>query len=111
MDLKMTYGDGLTLILQTKRKEDTIEVRNAVTRKFAGILLKSCIGERLEFDIPRQFVQQVDRIVEFIVDSMEEDSISKPSKGISHLVENWNLSEASMESLFYKLHNLSENES
>ena len=107
MDLKMSFGGGLTLILQTKLKEDTINVRNAIIRRFEGISLKSCIGERPEFDIPKEFIQNIDSIVEFIVGSEYETTNKNQSNGIEHLIENWNLSEASMEALFYKLHTLS----
>jgi ABC-type multidrug transport system ATPase subunit len=109
MELKMKYGGGLSLILQTYRKEDSVQVRNAVTRKFSGISLKSCIGERLEFEIPKDFISKVDLLVEFVVNSGEvpSDFSNANSSGIGHLIDNWNLSEASMEALFYKLHNIS----
>jgi ABC-type multidrug transport system ATPase subunit len=112
MELKMKFGGGLSLILQTKRKEDSVTVRNAITRKFNGISLKSCIGERLEFDIPKDFISKVDRVVEFIVNSSEVPQThlldeEEEKDGIGNLIENWNLAEASMEALFYKLHNLS----
>ena len=111
MELKMKFGGGLSLILQTKDKEDSVRVRNAITRKFPGISLKSCIGERLEFDIPKEYISKVDTVVEFIVNSSEVPGISgfeqDSQNGIGGLIENWNLAEASMEALFYKLHNLS----
>jgi ABC-type multidrug transport system ATPase subunit len=110
MDLKMKYGGGLSLILQIKQKEDSVRIRNSITRKFSGISLKSCIGERLEFDIPKAYIEKVDIIVEFIVNSSEvpgSNVLNEEMKGIGHLIENWNLAEASMEALFYKLHNLS----
>lgn len=109
MELKMEYGGGLSLILQTKHKEDSVAVRNSLTRRFDGISLKSCIGERLEFEIPREFIQKVDQIIEFVVErpASAPSDVSFDPNGVGHLIETWNLSEASMEALFYKLHNIS----
>ena len=111
LELKQKFNSGLTLIVHAKSPNHVPQIKTSLLSQFKSLHLKSCIENRLEFHISNQLMERVDELIALLV--REEESangsaeIGNETDNISELVEFWNLSESSLETLFYKMHKMS----